>query len=720
MRVAVAGTPNSGKTTLFNSLTGSSARVGNYPGITVERREGSTTLPDGRRVAVIDLPGCYSLVARSAEEEVAHSVLTGVLEQDPPELIVCVVDAANLARGLYLTTQLAELGRPLVVALNMIDVAEQQGIDIDVHRLAALLGAPVVPTVARAQRGLSQLVLTLAAALKSNGHNNDSGGRAAIWRTLEPTAREELTALEGELATLDRRHPLGTLLWLVTSNPDRLPYHVGDPRREAVDRTRGRLDGAAPGSFGRRLIEARYRQIDELLTNVLHTPTMRHDDLTERIDRVLLHPLWGFVVFGVTMFVLLQLVFVWAEPLMGGVEWSMARLAAAVTAIVPTGLTQSLLVNGVIAGVGNILAFLPQIALLFLGITVLEESGYMARAAFLLDRIMRTVGLHGKAFIPLMGSFACAVPGVMAARTIETSRDRLVTILIAPLMSCSARLPIYVMVIAAVFSATPPLLGFLSLGGLIIAAMYLLGFVAAISTAWLLKHTVLRSPLPPLLMEMPSYKQPVLRSVLLTVYERSKVFVVQTGSIILALSLVLWALLTFPMAPTAVPTPTSEGPAATLTATVGSDAPVRAMRQLEYSIAGRIGHAVEPLIAPLGFDWRIGIGLVASFAAREVLVSTLGQVYALDADVEPDSPALRDALLADIDPQTGRPRFTPLVGLSLMVFFVLAMQCLSTLSTVKRETNSWRWPLAQLAYMNTLAYAASWIIYQGGHALGLG
>lgn len=701
MRVVVAGTPNSGKTTLFNALTGSNARVGNYPGITVERREGTTILPDGQHVSIIDLPGCYSLIARSPEEEVAHNVLTGVADLAPPDLVVCVVDATNLARGLYLALQLAELERPLVVSLNMIDAAEHQGIVIDTTKLSAILGAPVVPTAARQQRGLEHLRLTLAATLATRRDATARARGPSIPLDLDTRSRQVASDLDSALRKQNLHHPWGTLLWFLASDEARLPFAANNATRAIIAEHRARLDTSGPDTFNRGLIEARYRQVDRILKEVLDLRGARNDSVTERLDRILLHPWWGFVIFAVAMLTLFQLVFIWAEPMMNGVEWLMARLADGVMLVVPPGLTQSLLVNGVIAGVGNILAFLPQIALLFLGITVLEESGYMARAAFLLDRVMRRVGLHGKAFIPLMGSFACAVPGVMAARTVESSRDRLVTIFIAPFMSCSARLPIYVMVIAAVFSPLAPLFGFLSVGGFVIGAMYLLGFAAAIGTAWLLKRTVLRSPLPPLLMEMPGYKWPALRAVAQTVYERSKVFVVQTGTIILALSLLLWALLTFPQAPT----PTVDPPTA---------------RQLEYSIAGRIGHAIEPVIEPLGFDWRIGIGLVASFAAREVLVSTLGQVYALDADVAPDSPALRDALLADVDPSTGKPRFTPLVGLSLMVFFVLAMQCLSTVSTVKRETNSWRWPLAQLAYMNTLAYTVSWIVFQGGRALGFG
>ncbi len=374
----------------------------------------------------------------------------------------------------------------------------------------------------------------------------------------------------------------------------------------------------------------------------------------------------------------------------------MSWLAQGVAALVPEGLIRSLLVDGIIAAAGNVLIFLPPIALLFFGITILEESGYMARAAFLLDRFMRKVGLHGKSFIPLMSGFACAVPAIMSARTIESARDRLVVIFVTPFMSCSARLPIYVLAVAAMFSSTPLLFGALSFGGVLITIMYLLGFVAAIFTVWLLKKTVLKAPTPVFLLELPSYQVPDPREVLLRVLERCRAFVVCTGPIILALSVVMWALLTFPRQEL------GEEPAA-----------------LEHSFAGRIGSAIEPAIEPLGFDWRIGIGLVASFAAREVLVSTLAQVFG-HADPADDAPALSHTLRRAVNPRTGKPVFTPLVGVSLMVFFVLAMQCLSTFATVRRETNSWRWPLLQLAYMNTLAYLASLTVYQLGLSLGLG
>lgn len=723
-RIAVAGNPNSGKTTLFNQLTGSRARVGNYPGVTVERKEATARLPSGKAVRIIDLPGTYSLTARSPEEEIAHHVLMGLLGDDKPELIVCVIDASNMPRGLYLTLQLLELELPVVVALNMIDVASDHGLTIDLDALRARLGRPVVATAARFGRGLPELLTEVERALAEQTNSSTIPLRIdPVAYGLSPADRASITAVEAALLARGERHSLGAALWLLSSELDEVDAAIDDELDRVIRAERVRLDEGRPGAFVRRLIQARFDYIDRLLVGVLDRSRERDDTRTRRIDDVLMHPIWGFLVFAAAMFVLFQAVFAWAHPLIDGIETLMGVLSTRVEALVPLGLTRSLLVNGVIAGVGSVLVFLPQIALLFLGITLLEETGYMARAAFLLDRLMRRVGLHGKAFIPLMSGFGCAVPAIMASRTIESSRDRLVTILVTPFMSCSARLPVYVLVVAAVFSGSAPVLGILSLGGIVIAAMYLLGFLAAVGTAFVLKRSVLKAPPPIFLMELPAYQVPQLREVIRRVLERCAVFIRTTGGIILALSLVLWALMTFPR---------SELPAAerqALRAHAAAEAPDAAAVDatlarherawaLEHSIAGRFGHAIEPVISPLGFDWRIGIGLIASFAAREVLVSTLGQVYALDSD--PGSPSLSAVLATDKDPLTGRPRFTPLVGLSLMVFFVLALQCMSTVATIRRETNSWKWPLLLLAYMNGLAYLGSLLVYQVGSAMGWG
>lgn len=739
--IAVAGNPNAGKTTLFNAMTGARARVANYPGVTVERKEADACLPNGTVARVIDLPGCYSLVARSPEEEVAHHLLLGQLGDARPEVVICVVDATNLARGLYLVAQLIDLELPVVVALNMIDVARERQLGIDTAELARRLGVPVIETAAKTGLGVPQLLeridellaagppetraieasavvprpLVDSALRLRSGRTDPSGPSATIS---DPTrgglaldlGEHERAALD-ELGRLlaERREStsLGHRLWLVCSNLDALSLPVAPELSARVTELRKRLDDLEPEPFARRVIARRYRQIDELLTGVVDRSRERRDRRSEQLDRFLLHPFLGPLALALTMFVVFQAIFTWAEPLIAGVEALIGLGADGVRALVPEGLVRSLLTSGLLAGVGNVLVFVPQIALLFLLLSLLEESGYLARAAFLLDRVMRRVGLHGKAFVPLLSGFACAVPAVMSTRTIETARDRLVTILVTPFMSCSARLPVYVLVIGAVFSGAAPLFGFVSVGALVTASMYALGFVAAIVSAWFLKSTVLTSPPPALVLELPAYQVPTVKAVARRVFERSAIFVRETGSVILALSLVMWALLSFPALEIPAGAPVEARPALEA-------------KQLEHSFAGRLGHAIEPAIEPLGFDWRIGIGLVASFAAREVLVTTLGQVYALGTEVEADSPLLRQALLAEVDPVSGRPTFTPLVGVSLMVFYVLALQCLSTVAAVRRETNSWRWPLAQLVAMNVLAYVASLVTYQTGVALGLG
>lgn len=724
MWVAVAGNPNAGKTTLFNALTGGRARVGNYPGVTVEHKEGALKLADGSVTRCVDLPGCYSLTARSSEEHIAHHALAGHLHGRLPDVVICVVDVTQLARGLYLVVQLMEMKLPVVVALTMMDIARQRRTQVDVALLQQRLQTPVVPITARTGAGLDTLRQVLSEPHQATGpcshHFNFSALEERAIATVQRAT--QTPAWAGAEASL------GTCLWLLSSNLDTLSEALPSATRQTVDRERRALDPSGNGEFSRRLIAARYRTVDHVLVSVLQRAP--GDDLaggknTHAIDRVLLHPVWGLVTFVAAMFALFQLVFSGAAPLMTAVEGAMDALAHQAETWIPEGLTQSLVVHGVLAGVGNVLAFLPQIALLFMGITILEESGYMARAAFLLDRLMRRVGLHGKAFIPLLTSFGCAVPGIMAARTVESHRDRLITILVAPFMSCSARLPVYTLVIAAVFANQAPLWGILSAGGLAIFAMYALGFVAALGTTWLLKRTVLRAPVPPLLLELPMYRLPEPRTVLVRVGERCRVFIRQTGTVILALSVLLWGMLTFPLTHPDAETVQAYHAAATLepdAATAQDQTVQRHLRafRLEHSFAGRIGHFIEPVIRPLGFDWRIGIGLLASFAAREVLVSTLGQVYALGTDVAPTSPSLRHALTADIDPVTQQPRFTRLTGIALMVFFVLALQCMSTFATVRRETNSWRWPVVQLVYMNGLAYLVTLLVYQGGRFLGWG
>jgi len=714
-RIALAGNPNTGKSSLFNRLTGSTERVGNYPGVTVERKTGWCTGPTNRRFQIIDLPGCYSMTARSPDEEVAHNELVGGYNDENCDAVVVVVDASNLARNLYLTLQILEYERPTIVALNMMDVAKAEGNRIDVRALERMLGVPVVPIAAHTGWGISTLLArieTLESTDIASAHPFLSSGDQSIVERIKET-----------IHGFEEASSLGHALWLLTSNNAQLSQ-LPDGLQASVSSVRDSLDAQYESQpenslhFRQRTIVTRYAHIDRIINECVTRTESPPITRTERLDSILLHPVWGVLVFAFTMFLLFQLVFAWADPFIGWTEAGMDAIKSGVDSLLTPGPFREFLVEGLLAGIGNILVFLPQIILLFTAITILEDSGYMARAAFLIDGVMRRVGLHGKAFLPLMSSFACAIPGVMAARSIGSRRSRLITIFIAPLMSCSARLPVYVLVIGAVFSGAEPVWGVLSVGGLVITAMYLLGMIAAFFVAYLLKHTVLRGPMPPLVLELPSYKRPSLRTIVRTVLRKARVFVVATGRVILALSIILWAAITYPR--TEYTAAEKQQMMAELTESMPEEA---AMEQLAYSenqyslensLAGKAGRFIEPAIRPLGFDWKIGIGLIGSFAAREVLVSTLGQVYGVGSDEDEESIALRKRLLADLDPETGESRFTPLVGLSLMVFFVIAMQCLSTVAVIRRETNSWVWPVASVIGLNMLAWLASLLTYQIG------
>jgi len=689
--VALAGNPNAGKTSIFNALTGLRQKVANYPGVTVERKESGWTLaPDAPPARLIDLPGLYSLDAASLDEQIARDVITGRMTGTPaPDVIVAVVDATNLERNLYLVTQLLDAGRPVVVALSMIDLAEREGLEIDAAKLGDSLGLRVVPVNAKQRRGLDELAHAVLSAV---------GGETpgVCWR-LSAHAEEEIHRLsEGE--GIGRAEAIRDLY------ADELPSDSA--RRAAISDSRERLARDNP-QWWQELVTARYDWIERAASNA--SSGGRESDrpsTTERIDSIVTHRIFGPLVLLLVMGVVFQAIFSWATLPMDLIDRGFGALAEFTRAEMPPGLLTDLLSDGVIAGVGGVLVFLPQILLLFLFISLLEDSGYMARAAFLMDRLMRGVGLHGKAFVPLLSSFACAIPGIMATRTIENPKDRLATIMIAPFMSCSARLPVYTLMIAAFFS-DKKLLGFISVGALLILSMYLLGILVAVGVAWILKHTILKAPPPPLVLELPPYRLPNARNIAQTIRDRSWLFVKRAGTVILMISILLWALMTFPRA-------------SHDSATAGSEqATAEASAQVQQSFAGRVGHVIEPVIAPLGFDWKMGIGLISAFAARETIVSTLSIIYNVGKDADASSPSLIEAVRNAKRPD-GSPAWTPLVAVSMMVFFVLALQCMSTLAVVRRETNSWRWPLFMLCYMFVLAYAGSFITYQGGRLLGLG
>jgi ferrous iron transport protein B len=724
--IALTGNPNCGKTTLFNALTGLRARVGNYAGVTVERKEGRLRgTPPHLRFTLLDLPGCYSLNPQSLDEAIARDVLLRRLADVPsPSAVIVVVDASNLERNLYYATQVIELGYPTVVALNMTDVAHEHGIRIDPTALAEALGVPVIPLVASRREGIDKLraeVLRLAlypASETAPLRREFVDLPAALERE-----RRELGRLVGEEFPGAARPDAEALLLLSdgsgTAGLGRYPSRV----LRAVDeaRTRLRADGVDWSSAA---IEGRYGRVAGIHARVSKDLGIGVETLSDRLDRLATHRIWGVALFVGLMFLMFQSIFTFAETPMGWIEGGVGWLGERVQDVMPPGDLRDLLTQGVITGVGAVIVFLPQILLLFLFISLLEDTGYMARAAFLMDRLMSKVGLHGKSFIPLLSSFACAIPGIMATRTIETPKDRLVTILVAPLMSCSARLPVYTVLIAACIPNVL-VLGFLKLSALTLLGVYLLGITAAFFSAWLFKRTLLKGPPPLLILELPPYRRPRLRTVLRQMWDRSMIFVRRAGTVILVINMILWVLATYPR-PQRLSATFEQRRAAPAAPAVDRGAhrveveSDEAGERLRQSFAGMLGRAIEPVIKPLGFDWKIGIGLIASFAAREVFVSTMSTVYSVGEfdDSGEGMRGLADVLQAQKRPD-GRPLYTPLTGVTLMVFFVFALQCVSTVAVVRRETNSWRWPLFQLAYMTGLAWLLAFATYNLGRLMGM-
>src|ERR1043166_6593914 len=674
--IAIAGNPNAGKTSLFNVLTGLRQKVANYPGVTVESKTGTWCLaPEFPPAQIIDLPGLYSLDALSLDEEIARDVMLGKAPAiADPDVIVVAVDATNLVRNLYVVTQLIESERRIVVALTMVDLAERSKLEIDVEQLSAKLGVPVIPVVAKERRGIAELGRAVMTAMMNPDR---PAARCRLSQEME-TALTEISAI----SFVPRSFALRELV------SEELPTE--QLHREVIESSRRQLVQSDP-HWRQAPLVARYRWIEEIANEVVHYAAgEKRPNITERIDSVVTHKFAGPLILLLVMVFVFQSIFSWANLPMTLIDHVFSALGEVVRTHFPAGILTDLLVDGVIAGVGGVLVFLPQILLLFFFISILEDSGYMARAAFLMDRLMRGVGLNGKAFMPLMSSFACAVPGIMATRTIEQPKDRIATIMIAPFMSCSARLPVYTLMIAACF-ADRKVFGVISAGVIIVLAMYLLGILVAVIIARVLKSSLLRGPAPPFVMELPPYRVPQFMNVAHSMIERAGLFVKRAGTVILAISILLWALVAFPRS---AGTPSE---------------------QVENSFAGRAGHLIEPVIAPLGFDWKIGIGLISSFAARETIVSTLSIVYNVGDDAKESPPlvsALRNAKRAD-----GSPAWTPVVAISLMVFFVLACQCMSTLAVGRRETNSWRWPLFMVGYMLVLAYVGSLLAFQGGRLL---
>ena len=762
LTVALAGNPNSGKTTVFNALTGMRQKVANYPGVTVEKKTGRCRLGGNRWANVIDLPGTYSLISRSPDEQVAMEVLRGLRADTPsPDVVIVVVDASNLQRNLYLVSQLIELGHPLVVALNMTDISERRGSFVSAEKLEAALGVPVIPLIGHKKRGID--------ALKS------AIDRARIaplpeW-PLPDAMREELMLVGGGLGILgvDKSNPSkprakavgdapGSSGLTGSSNPanylalaERLL--IGDHASDLDEISRQEPVKSLLHSAANRLsalgidpmqadIEAHYRWIDTVTQGVVTTkpqaaPILDYAQprtLTQKVDAVLVHKIWGLLIFALIMGTLFVSLFWAAQPIMNGLQNGVDWLGQITTKRLAEGPIKDLLVSGVFKGVGAVIVFVPQIAMLFLFLSILEDSGYLARAAFLMDRLLAKVGLHGKSFIPLLSSFACAIPGIMATRTIESRKDRLATILVAPFMSCSARLPVYTLLIGTFFAS----FGAMAQAGVMLSC-YALGILAAAGTAFLFKRSFLKGAPTSFILELPTYKVPQLSQVWRTVWSNTRAFVTKAGTTIFCLSIVLWAMAYYPRLPE------QRIVAISVTAKASADAgripswvkrDIRdgtaadeflyfakqmadhetAAAQSEYSLAGRLGHGMEPILKPLGFDWKMGVGLVGAFAAREVFVSTMGIVYSVGEVERNQTKDLADAMRQDRYAD-GRPVWTPLVAVSLLVWFVLAMQCMSTVAIVRRETGGWSWPIFMIVYMNGMAYMASLAVFQIGRHL---
>jgi ferrous iron transport protein B len=687
-RIAIIGNPNAGKTSIFNALTGLHQKVANYPGVTVEKKEGRIAFDDGSSATLVDLPGTYSLHANSPDEKVATDVLLGRRsDTPPPDLVLCVVDASNLERNLYFVTQIIDCGLPVVVALNMMDIAERDGITIDTKKLAEMLGVAVVPMVASKGTGVTEL-------RAASARRTVVSPRARQW-SLPAAVHEEYDELRRMIQQECRvseplaYHEAATLLTSpggLQDHAERFPQSILSHAAQDHQKLEG-LGYDCQSLF----IEARYEWINRISAASVLKRGIDQVSFTDKLDRILTHKVWGLLVFLAVMSVIFHTIFSWANIPMELIGDLFAWIGTKVVAIVPPGDLQNLIVQGALAGVGAVVTFLPQIMFLFLFLGLLEDTGYMARAAFLMDNIMRKVGLHGKSFIPLLSSFACAIPGIMATRTIESRKDRIVTMLVVPLIGCSARLPVYTLLIAA-FIPAKKVLGIFSLPGLTLISMYILGLVSALGMAWLFKKTLLKGEVPVFIMELPPYKLPSLRSVLLQMWERSFQFLKSAGTIILGVSIILWFLASYPKI--------DHGTSA---------------EQLEKSFAGQAGRLIEPAIKPLGFDWKIGIGLIGSILQREVFVSTMGTIYNIqDADKGEGNVSLLERLHSDVDPVTGMPTFTVLTAVCLMIYYVLAMQCMSTVAVVRRETNGWRWPLFQIAYMTALAYAVTFLVYRAG------
>jgi ferrous iron transport protein B len=697
IKISLVGNPNTGKSTLFNLLTGLNQKIGNFPGITVDKKVGYCKLPTGQQAEITDLPGTYSLYPKSKDESIVFEVLADRQNSSHPDLIVVIADATNLRRNLLLYTQVADLNIPVILALNMTDMAQKEGINIDVNKLSQRLGVQVVAISARSNTGLDQLKRAI--------------GNATIIATQEKGADIRMLAAD---AIDEVKEMVGTdndyfALQLLHQHEHLACHTARYDQFEAIEKSHNfessKLQAAET--------IARYRYLSTVLSGVIEdSGGLKKFALSDKIDSILTNRFWGFFIFLFILFFVFNAIFSWAAYPMDLIEESFAWITSYGHEHLPAGLLTDLVLDGVVAGLGGIVIFIPQIAILFAFISILEDTGYMARVTFMMDKIMRKFGLSGRSVVPMIGSIACAVPSIMSARTIESWKDRIITIMVSPLVSCSARLPVYTLLISLIIP-DEKVFGFISLQALTLMGMYLISIVAAVIVAFVMKLIIKAKERSYFIMELPVYRMPRWSNVLYTMYEKSKTFVFEAGKVIIAISIVLWVLATYGPAKRfdSIEKKYAQIELQKDSAQISTLERDKAAEKLENSYAGILGHSIEPVIRPLGFDWKIGIALITSFAAREAFVGTMATIYSVD-NGEGNEGTIRDKMRVAKDANTGLPLFTFATGFSLMLFYAFAMQCMSTVAVVYRETKSWKWPVIQLVYMTFMAYVASLIAYQ--------